>query len=252
MALLGICKPTGKPAWSRDASIGDYGGSLDKRASETEGETPYAYAMYRDIQSQRGSAYTTEADTMVHVETLALARTLGYTFFRHPEKARANATPARSDERLEYWVAVLGIPVRATDQRWQIRERAAAHYQATKGPTLANVIEAVSALLGDAYVSIETSVGTDIATPPTLTNWPVVNPGPASYSLGAGAWLSERCHLTVIVDQPAGMSDGDFNNLIQVQMFALLDRMLPAWATFGWATSEGFLLDISQLDYAGL
>src|SRR5690242_9431915 len=109
MPLVGTCKPTGYPAWSRIAAIGDYGGSLDKRTSETEGENTYVVAVYRDIQNQRGSAYTKEAGTLVHCETLALARTMAVIFFRNPEKLRANATPARSDERLDYWATVLGI-----------------------------------------------------------------------------------------------------------------------------------------------
>src|SRR5687767_151807 len=146
------CTPSGLPAWSREAAIGDYAGSLDKRASSTEGIEPYAYGVYRELQAMRGSAYTTRTGTLVHVENLAIARMHAAVCLRAPEKIRANANPGRSDEKLDYWVEVLNVPVRDADQRWQIRERCAAHYKAAKGPTLSNVVEAVSALLGDAFV----------------------------------------------------------------------------------------------------
>ena len=255
MALLGVCKPTGKPAWSRDGSIGDYGGATDKRASDTEADTPYAYAVYKSLQSPRGSAYSQETSgTLVHCENLSLARTLSAVWYRGPEKLRANMTPGRSDERLEYWATVLGIPFGPNDQRWQVRQRCAAHYQATRGPTLQNVTDAVTALLGDAFVSITTTVGSDLATPPDVTYWPGINAGPSTYSLGGGAWLSTRCHMVVNVSQPSGMSDGEFLQLTNVQLFQLLDRMLPIWATFNWSTNAtyGFLVGVSRIGFDGL
>lgn len=249
---MGTCTPTGYPAWSRIANIGDYGGSPDKRASETEGDTTYAYAVYRELQAQRGSAYTKATGTLVHVEHIALARTLAATFFQLPEKLRANATPGRSDERLEYWATVLGIPFNGR-QRWQVRQECAAHYIAAKGPTRANVRDAVSTLLGDAFVELYTTEGTTLSSPPDPTYWPGVNPGTATYDLGGGTWRSVRGTLFVQVQQPSGMTDGDFDNLINVQMFQLLDRILPAWASFAWGTtSDGFYLEDSELSFAAL
>jgi len=35
-------------------------------------------------------------------------------------------------------------------------------------------------------------------------------------------------------------------------LFQLLDRMLPAKCTFNWTTGDGFILDVSQLDFTGL
>lgn len=253
MPLTGTCEPTGKPAWTREASIGDYGGATDKRASSTEGSAPYAYAVYRDLQAQRGSAYTKKQGTLVDVENLALARTLAAVWFRLPERYRANALPHTSDERLEYWATVLGIPFGPETPRWRVRQLAAAHYQAATGPTLDNVTQAVSALLGDAFVQIRTTVGTNLDNPPDPTVWPGVNPGSGAYSLGGGDWYSSRCHLTVEMVQPTGMTDADFLNLRDVQLVQLLDRILPAWATFNGAfVGGGFLLDISRLDFQGL
>lgn len=248
--------PTGKPAWSREAAIGDYDGSLAKEASITEALIPYADQVYRELHAMRGSAYTTKPRTLVDAENIAIARMFGAVWYRTPEKVRANATPLRCDEKLEYWVEVLGIPERPNEQRWQLRDRAAAHYQAVNGPTMGNITSSLAALLGDAFVQATHQEGVDLDTPPTQTFWPGVNPGDSTYSLGRGAWMSERCHLAIETQIPAGMSDGNFLHLMNIDMFALLDTLLPAWATWGWAVSTngelGFFLDISRLDFDGL
>lgn len=251
MSLTGICNPTGSPAWTRLANIGDYGGALDKRDSETEGNLPYAFQVYLELRSMRGSAYAKNTTDLVHVENLSLARTIATVGFRVPEKMRANALPARSGERLSYWAKVLGIPIRVGDQSWQIRQRCAAHYKAATGPTIDTVTTVVSELLGSAFVAVHMFTGSSLSVPPTITYWPGVNPGPASYSLGGGAWLSERCHLFVETTKPAGMSDAEYHDLLDVQLFQLLDRILPAWATFDYGTL-GFILDVSQLDITAM
>lgn len=245
--------PTGQPLWSRDRQVGDYGGHLAKEASATEGETPYAWHHYREMQSMRGSAFTTKTNTLVDCENLAIARMQSAFASRLPEKIRANSTPGRSDEKLDYWVKVLAIPVRAGDRRWHIRELCAIHYRAARGPTLTVVMEALAELLPDVFVTIHTSVGTNLATPPDQTFWPLVNPGPAAYDLGGGAWLADRAYINIEVQQPAGMLIADFLQLMDVQMFTLLDRMLPAWVGWTWTVgSDGFFLDISPLDLTGL
>ncbi len=244
--------PTGLPVWSRNAAIGDYDGSLDKEDSSTEAVVPYAAQWYSELHAMRGSAYTTLPGTLVDAENLAIARMNGAVWSRLPEKVRANATPLRCDERLDYWVTVLGVPSKDGEQRWQLRDRCVAHYKASNGPTIQNIHDSLSALLGEAFVDATSSVGSDLATPPAITYWPGVNPGPATYSLGGGAWFSERNHLFVEVTIPPGKSTGDFLNMMNVQMFQLLDSLLPCWATFNWATSSGFLLDISSLDFDGL
>lgn len=241
--------PTGFPAWSRVAEIGDYGGSLDKRASSTEGDTPYAYQVYRELQAGRGSAYSKETGTLVHLENLAIARAVSEVYFRKPERIRANGTPASSDERLDYWIEVLGVPQRAGDQKWQLRSRCAAHYAVALGPSYQNVYDACQTLLGDNFVGLTLTVGSDMANPPDVTYWPGVNDGPSGYSLGRGAWMSTRCHLFVEVQQTPGTTARDYIDLLDVQLFQMLDRVLPAWATFSYYFSDGFQLNQDLLNF---
>lgn len=237
-------------------AIGDYAGDSDKHDSPTEGHAPYAEFILSELQSQRGTAYTKEQDTFVDVENVALARFLSATGPRLAEKFRANAVPGRSDERLAYWERFLAVPKRLGEPKWRTRQKLAAHYRLTDGPTVHSVRTALEELLGDAFVDLTWAQGTDLASPPAQTFWPTINPGDSSLSLGGGAWTSERCTLLVEVTQPAGMSDSEFLTLVNVDLFLMLNRLMPAWATFNWYLTDdsggGFFLDVSRLDFTAL
>jgi hypothetical protein len=239
-------------------AIGDYGGSPDKRESETEGTIPYAAQWYREFQAARGDAYTKKPGTLVHCENLALARLWAAWASRFPERRRANAQPHRSDDKLPYWVEALKVPTRADDPKWLIRQRCAAHLKAARGPSMPVIRLALAELIGDALVDVVQTQGADLATPPEQTYWPTVNPGPASYDLGGGAWLSRRAHVLALVKRPANRELGQFLQLLNVDMPKLLDTMLPGWATFAWTMFDleagftGFFLDSSPLDLTGM
>jgi hypothetical protein len=240
-------------------AAGDYGGEPDKRDSDTEGDAPYSDYILRDIQAQRGSAYSQSAGRLVDAENLALARYWAAIGPRNAEKFRANMLPGTSDERLPYWQALLAIPLRPTDPKWARRRKLANHYRGTRGASQEEVREALEGLLGDAFVDMSWEQGTDIATPPDPTKWPDVDAGNPADSLGGGAWLSSRNHLFVEVEIPSSLTVGEFLTLMHVEFKALLDRMLPAWATFDWATSDGFTVatddatgDGSRIDFDGV
>jgi hypothetical protein len=247
---------SGKPCWSRDAAIGDYGGASDKVASSTEGAVPYVWSVYREICAMRGSAYvghtSLQTNTLVHCENLALARLLAWANFRLPEQFRANCLPGTADQGLEYWATVLAVPTKSSDQRWQVRQRCAAHYRAVTDASLSAIQAALADLLGDVYLDASFIEGGLLSTPPTQTYWPGVNPGAPELDLGGGTWTSERSHLWVEVQQPAGMTDGEFIQLTRVQAFQLLDRMLPAFCTFTVSVGDGFTLDEDRLDFTGM
>jgi hypothetical protein len=243
----------GKPCWSREGSIGDYGGSLEKEASKTEGVTPYAWFVYRERRAMLGSAYSKRVGgTLVHCQNLASARRSAWVWFRKPEQFRSDALPGTSDQGLPYWATVLKLPTRSSDERWQVRLRAGAHYKAITELNMPSIRTACEELLGAAYVDASFQEGVSLTEPPSLTFWPGVNDGPVSYSLGGGCWMSSRSHLYVELTRPSGTSDADFHQLINVQLFQLLDRLLPAYCTFAASIGGGFLLDISQLDFTGL
>jgi hypothetical protein len=265
----------GDPSWSRVRNIGHYGGALDKANSETEGRVPYAWAFYRELRAARGSAYRTvyEGTTqgLVHAENLAAARSEAARW-RASDKLANNALPLTSDERLGSWVETLGVETYPGDTIHDLRLRCAAKYQAGLGPTARVVDDAVQQLLGAAFVRTWRNAGTpvldafgfygaegttitDLASPPTPTFWPTINPGPAAFDLGGGTWLSSRSFYIVEVQQPDNMPLTTYLELLNVHLFNLLDRILPAWASFGWAeglSAGGFVLDLSDLDFDGM
>jgi hypothetical protein len=238
--------------WERKRTIGHYGGGLDKTDCVTEA-VPYAHTWYRELVNMRGSAYSGKTSGLVHAENLAIARS-EQARTRASERYTANMLPGSADEKLPYWVKVLGVVSGPNDDDYLVRARCAAHYRAGVGPTIANEDEAIAALLGPAFVRCWRQEGADLATPPPITYWPVIAPGPADHSLGGGCWLSERSHLVIEVVQPASMTTADFLRLMNVDQYRLLDTMLPAWATFNWAigVTTGFVLDVDELDFHGM
>ena len=220
-------------------SIGDYGGSLNKRDDETENPVPYAAHIYRDLQEQRGSAYSKKTGTLVHAENLAIARQAASVYYRLPDKLRNNASgPAHADEGLDYWVRCLGISTRPEETRESIRTRATIHRRLPDGSGYNSLVRDCSALLGDAFVGITLNHDGDLESPPVNTYWPTINPGPTSFDIGGGTWLSERSQIIVNVQQPGGMSEGEFKQLVNVDLFQLLDRMIPAWGTAQWRNDD--------------
>jgi hypothetical protein len=178
---------------------------------------------------------------------------MGWWGWRVPEKLRANSLPGSADDALPYWVKVLGVPARASDRKWQLRQRCAAHHKAILSVNLAAIQAAVSELLGDVYVTSFFNEGASLSVPPVITFWPGENPGPDDYSLGGGAWFSERSRFTVVTQVPPGVPLGEYRQLVDVQLFQLLHRMLPSFCTFGWTVgSDGFFLDVSPLDLTGI
>jgi hypothetical protein len=111
--------PAGKPAWSRDADIGDYGGDTNKQDS-TDEEIPYAWTWYLELGDMLGSSFSRAMFGEVHAKKLALARNFAF-IDRLAQKARRNATPGTSDELLGNWLTLLGIPQYSGDRPWHGR-----------------------------------------------------------------------------------------------------------------------------------
>lgn len=244
----------GTPVWSRDRRIGHYGGALDKTDCHTE-VVPYAWIAYLMLQDMRTSAYSKERGNLVHAENLALARSSAARL-RAGEKLATNGIPTTAAERLEYWVEVLRVRSYPDDTRQDMRVRCSAFYKLSRGASHPNVDAAVTELLGTNFVRNWRSRGADLDTPPpqTFSNTVVSGDPLFLYSMsGTYVWLSERAHLTVEVQFIPAQSLSDFLRIMNVELFRLLDRMLPSDMTFNWAigVEEGFILDVSQLDFTG-
>jgi hypothetical protein len=248
----------GRPTWSRERRIGHYGAALDKENSSSEGDRPYAWGLYVELRAAKGGAFRSldSMSGLVHSECLAIARSEAARW-RAGDKIRWNSEPSTSGEKVYSWAIRLGVDVTVRDTRQDIRQRCAAKWRTSAGNSGRNVDEAVeSLLLGPAFVRAWRITGSDLATPPTLTFWPTVNPGPDSYNLhstSGEAWFSERCHYIVETQRPSTMGEAEYLELVNVHLFSLLDNALSAWATFDWAEDieDGFELDLDDLDFVG-
>jgi hypothetical protein len=201
----------------------------------------------------RGSAFSIEDLSFVHAENMAIARSEAART-RAAEKLVTNSLPGTSDEKLGSWAEAQGVQILATDTRHDVRQRCAAKYEVATGNAKPDVDAAIETLLGAAFVKSWRQEGTDLANPPLITWWPGVNPGAVEFDLGGGAWLSERAHLVIEVDQPDDMTDQEFLELLNLHLFKLINPLLPAWMTADWALFplDGFHLDVDDLDYHGL
>lgn len=239
--------------WGNNRSIGDYGGDLYKKDNDSESFMPYAAQWYREIQNVRGSAYTQKPYTIVDAENIAISRFMAAVFSRTPEKYSANAVPSNSSERLGYWAEVLGVSGYGEDPDWLIRKRCSSHMKASTGATIASLTTAVSELLGEAFVGIDTYYGTDLDNPPNPTFWPGGSQDGGGLSIGGYTWTSRRSHIRVNVVEPPGMTRTEFLNLMDIQLYQLLDRMLPAWVTWNWSVgSDGFVVGVDKIGIDGI
>lgn len=239
--------------WGTPRNIGDYAGDVAKENCSSEEQIPYAAQWYHAIRSARGSAYSKLPLTIVDFENVAISRMMATAFSRNAEKLVSNSIPGRADEKLDYWVEVLGIPTKPDDPKWMIRQRCRTHYEAALGPTPEAISAALTNLLGDAFVQLHVYEGDDLDTPPIPTYWPAGAHGDSAYTVGGVPWASRRSLLRVEVLQPPGMQLSEFLQLMDVQMFELLDRMLPAWVDWTWSEgSDGFRVGVDRIGVDGL
>lgn len=239
--------------WSRARRIGHYDGATDKQNATRE-TTPYAWIWYNEYTAAMGSAFTDARTGIVHSMKLALSR-IECAVQRGAEKMNANSHPDTCDDLLGEWVFLLKVRIHGDETRHEIRQRAAAKFKASLGNSRTNIDAVVSELLGPYFLANVRTSGASLAAPPPLTSWPGISPGAPAYNLGGGSWYSERAHLTVSVSGPKDVNDAAFDELMNVELYNELDRDLPAWMTFNWAvnaSTTGFLLDISHLDFTGL
>lgn len=228
--------------------IGDYGGHLNKRNSETEGNETYAWQWYETLKNSLGSAYTKSDTSVLSWELKAHARAFG-TSQRISEMLAASSAPHGSDAKLGRWATIqavqqVGLP------KWRIRELCEAQYGDHDPANKAYIEAGLTRILGTVFDEISVNVGT-VESPPQPTFWPGQDGVPAGdgiYDLGNGTWMSARSVITIVVRQGA-LTDAELQDLMTREVEPWLDSNLSATTTWQWSTSYpgGFLLGTSKL-----
>jgi hypothetical protein len=211
--------------------------------------------MVHSLKAALGDAFTQSDDSIVGAETLALARALTLVQWQG-EKLKNNSLPGTSYDLLLDWAARLGVPFRDTDSIASIRAACAAKYMASAGASQTNINDTLTTLMAGSFIDVTYFYSGNLAIAPDETFWPKT-PAPNNHGdlgLGDGTWSSSRCHILVSVQQASGQSFNDLMYLVNVQMYNLLDTMLPAWASFDFNIGEytdGFILALDQHDTRG-
>lgn len=230
----------------------DYGGDLNKKDSKTEGYTAYAHAVLKMLQAGLGNAFTTDSGTWITLRNIAWARAISYVHWRLSEKVESNAVPETADEKLAYWIRILNVTPRPFDTKADLRRKAGARFRANIQHAHTDLFTAVESVINPMLVTIHQNEGTDLETPPEPTYWPDGDAGPAGYDLGGGTWLSARSHVWCEVNLDTSISEQQALSKLNGDLFDELDWRLPAWCTFDWAETDGFVVGESQLDFDGL
>jgi hypothetical protein len=241
---------TGPATWERRSAIGDYDAALDKTDSDTEGVTPYAWAIYRELVAARGSAYTTSKTSYLHVENIVFARQMA-ALLRASEKVDCQSRPGQADETVDDWAYILDVMRTSEDPTWMVRQRCETQFRLATSPTRTNVEQACSDMLGQAYVGINRVNCDDYDNPPADTYW---NMNPVSWGgidLGTGEWTSPIASIHVELAAVSNCDQETYNSLTRVHLPRMLQRMLPSWVTFSASIGDGFRLDVSMMDYEG-
>lgn len=219
---------------------------------------------YSELQGALGSAYFQEDGKLApYIQVFVLALTRQLTAVDGTITRLVNqTTPMLASDSLKQWADRLGVVITESDKPHEVRAKCLAKYRAANGPTIGVVTTALETILGNAFIEVFENTDPD----GYFTFWPVINPGnpdnnlgpTADSGVGDGTWQSiNACHLLIHVQQPIGLNEDDFLYLLNVDMYNLLDVILPSWCTWDWTIDlDGFILgtddDESMLDFVAL
>lgn len=156
---------------------------------------------------------------------------------------------------LERWERVLQLSPAPDDTLIDRRQAVAGKLSAVTSNAAVQVQEAMRAVLGDWYYSVETNSIADVLAGLVSHYWPdgagTTNaPGAAS---GTYPWWSAVAHVYAVYTRPSSATQQQEDALRQ-QARAALDDLLPAWCTYDVSRLDsgglvGFYTDTSSLDY---
>jgi len=237
--------------------------------------------MLNALLQAQGSAIATDIDSAAYVECYAKARLLA-DMWSTVIRLGNQFDPNKMTDFLPRWEAIYGIvpsPTATLAQRRALIASKIANYG--NSPTIQVVTDLLALVLGDVFVTIlygsdtiqdgyyAGSAGIEGFVPGganvlggfDFPDQSVNNPNiPFGFTEGQGfnqqGWSSTMATLLIIVQQPVGMSNQTFLNIV-AQIDNNLENLMPAWATWAWAEYNslgtlGFILDEQNLDKEAL
>lgn len=195
------------------------------------------------------SAYSqnldTDDDTIVGLEAYAEARVISQPWIAS-KRLGHQLSPQRMIENLPIWERITRLQPDATDSEADRRAELAGKMRGLLNNAEPDIRDACAEVLGTCFVDVHYTDTAD-----EITYWPGLNPGPS-----LTPWTSNVCMAWVEVTK-AHLSQEAFDRKIG-RLGRMLDDLLPVWMGFNFytvdtnGTDEGFILDVSLLDEAGL
>ncbi len=163
---------------------------------------------------------------------MAHARAITFDGYGTNDRLSLQWDPDRMTSFLPRWEKILGIvpapSASEKDRRDEVRKRMRRFIEATAFHS--RLYSRLKQELGDVFVAVEYI---DIA------NAVVHSPDPG-YPWGTVVlgvpWYSTVAHILVLLEKPAGYSEGDFYSAA-AKVFPVTDGLIPAWATIDWYRS---------------
>jgi len=195
------------------------------------------------------AAYSQNLDaddsTIVGLEAYAEARVVSQVWTAS-NRLGHQLVPKKMIENLPIWEKATGLQPDATDSEVERRAELAGKMRGLFNNAEPDIRDACQEVLGDCFVDVHYT-----ATADEITYWPGLNPGAP-----LTPWTSNVCMVWVEVAKNH-LSQEAFDRKIG-RLGRMLDDMLPVWMGFNFyttdtnGTDEGFILDVSLLDEAGL
>lgn len=200
------------------------------------------------VVADRGDALdATNSDTVVYVESLAIARVIAAAWSTNERLSRLWTPMRTSMDVITRWEKILALTPTVSDTNLARRTRVQEVLERFGQPSVhAQIVEALAEKLGDAFVAVE-YIGIDnavIAVPDGTYPWG---------SVAAGTpWSSTVAHILVRLQKPAGRTENDFYQEAS-RVVDLLDPLIPSWATFDWyrEPATGTPIDVTDGPSAG-
>ena len=195
------------------------------------------------IAQDRGDAYSTDPNSVVYLENLALARAISSGWGTNERLGNLWNPYACSPDVLGRWETILALAVSPSDSLGVRRARVAAKMvffaQGYRGIILQALAPLGAVLLAVEYVDIASAY--------------VVSPD-GTYPFGVQdvltPWSSTVAKIVLRFNLPSGYTEGDFNQAV-AQALAIVEPYLPAWVSVDWYRSGPTFSSIGGLSGAG-
>lgn len=194
------------------------------------GGRPRAKAILDSLNAGRGTGLdTTSWSSPVYGENVVAARAIAAAWSTNQRLANIWDSRRIVGRTIARWEKIRAITPNYGDSDNQRRARLAAiEALAGANPTHAFLAALLSNALGDVFVSIDYISANNAVIQVPDASYPFGVP-----SMSTSPWSSTIAHILVRVQKPAGMTEGEFYDTAGTAI-AILDPVVPAWATIDW------------------